>query len=196
VHNYAVAGAVCANSLTPRIYEATGDLFPDIATYEVPAFIADCQYTLSDGTKFMEISSHSTIFAIMIGGNDIGADGFLTDSQTPGTTIPSYIDCVFEQIDRLFKHGARYFLLNTLGAMYIAPQYAMPDAGGLEASQYWPDKYTNITASSQRMLEQVALVNSIYKVRMPLEVELRRRFPGANFALVDLEGLVGSLNVV
>lgn len=107
MHNYAVAGAVCANSLTPRINKATGDLFPDIATYEVPAFIGDSQYTLSDGTKFMNISSESTIFAIMIGGNDVGADGFLTDSQTPGTTIPRYIDCVFQQIDRLFNHGAR-----------------------------------------------------------------------------------------
>lgn len=80
--------------------------------------------------------------------------------------------------------------------MYIAPQYAMPGAGGLRATQYWPDKYTNITASSQRMLEQVALVNAIYKVRTPLDVILRQRFPGADFALVDLEGLVSSLNPV
>jgi phospholipase/lecithinase/hemolysin len=194
VHNYAVAGAVCANSLTPRTREPTQQLFPDIATYEIPAFLADDNYVLSNGTKFMTIPTESTVFAIMIGGNDVGAYGYLTDSQVAGTTIPNYVDCVFEQIDRLYQHGARHFILNTLGALYLSPQYGMPGAGGLRATQYWLDKYSNITASSQRMLEQVALVNAIYKARTPLDVECRRRYPEAQFALVDLEALVGSSN--
>lgn len=188
VHNYAVGGAVCANSLTPRIYEATHQLFPDVATYQVPAFLADSQDNQTG------ISPESTIFAIMIGGNDVGADAFLTDSQVQGTTISNYVDCVFEQIDHLYRHGARHFLLNMLGAMYLAPQYAMPGSGGLKATKYWPDKYSNITASSQRMLEQVALVNSIYEARTPLDVEYRRRYPGAHFAVVNLEALVSSFD--
>lgn len=193
MHNYAVSGGVCSHSLTPEIFKATQQLFPDIDTYGVPAFLADSQYTLPDGSKFMDISSESTVFTIMIGGNDVGAYAFLTDSQVHGKTIPNYVDCVFEQIDRLYQHGARYFLLNKLGAMYIVPQYAMPAAGGLKATQYWPDKYSNTTAASQRMLQQVALVNAIYEFRTPLEVEYRRRYPEAHFALVNLEGLVRTL---
>ncbi|KAH8598690.1 hypothetical protein B0O99DRAFT_697986 [Bisporella sp. PMI_857] len=190
IHNYAVSGAVCANSLTPRIYSATGGMFPDIDTYELPAFIQDSQYSSSRGTKFMNTSAESTVYSIMIGGNDIGAYAFLTDSQTPGTTIVDYVDCVFRQIDRLFKHGGRYFVIHTLGAMYLAPQYAMPDDGGLEATQFWPDKYSNITGVSQRMLEQVGLTNAIYKSRMPLEVKFQQRYPGASFVLMNLEGLM------
>ena len=168
----------------------TQQLFPDIDTYGIPAFFADSRYTLPNGTRFMNISLQSTVFAIMIGGNDLGANAFLTDSQVPGKTIPDYVDCVFEQIDRLYRYGARYFLLNKLGAMYLAPQYAMPAAGGLRETQYWPDKFSNITAASQRMLQQVALVNAIYEFKTPLEVKYQRRYPEANFALVNLEGLV------
>lgn len=195
VHNYAVSGGVCSHAITPEIFKITHELFPDINTYGIPAFFADSQYTLPNGTKFMHISPESTVFAIMIGGNDVGAYAFLTDSQVPGKTIPDYVDCVFEQIDRLYQHGARYFLLNQLGAMYLAPQYAMPATGGLKATQYWPDKYSNTTAASQRMLEQVALVNAIYELRTPLEVEYQRRYPGAQFALVKLEALVGSFQL-
>lgn len=192
VHNYAVSGAVCSNRLTPRTIDGTNQLFPDIDTYEVPAFLADSQYTFPNGSKFMDISLTSTVFAIMIGGNDVGAGAFLTDSQVPGKTLPNYVDCVFKQIDRLYQYGARYFLINQLGPMYLAPQYAMPDAGGLKATQYWPDKYANTTAASQRMLEQVATVNAVYVFRTPLEVEYQRRYPGAHFTLVNLEALVGS----
>ncbi|OJJ77745.1 hypothetical protein ASPBRDRAFT_111870 [Aspergillus brasiliensis CBS 101740] len=195
VYNYAVAGAVCSNDLTPRIAQPVGKLFPDVAGYQVPAFLADSQYTYSNGTMFMDAAPESTVYAIMIGGNDVGADGFLTDSQTPGTTIADYIDCVFHQIDRLFQHGARNFVIHTLGAMYLTPQYGMPNEGGLKATQYWPDKYSNTTGVSQRMLEQVALVNAVYKARLPLEVEFQRRYPGAQFALVDLESLVSMIDI-
>lgn len=192
VHNYAVSGAVCSNRLTPRTIDRTKQLFPDIDTYEVPAFLADSKYTFPNDSKLLDISRASTAFAIMVGGNDIGAYAFLTDSQVPGNTLPDYVDCVFKQIDRLYQYGARHFLINQLGPMYLAPQYAMPDAGGLKATQYWPDKYTNTTAASQRMLEQVATVNAVFESRTPLEVEYQRRYPGAHFILVNLEALVGS----
>ncbi|GKZ35742.1 hypothetical protein AbraIFM66950_006495 [Aspergillus brasiliensis] len=194
VHNYAVAGAVCSNDLTPRIAQPVGKLFPDVAGYQVPAFLADRQYTYTNGTMFMNAPAKSTVYAVMIGGNDVGAGGYLTDSQTPGTTIADYIDCVFYQIDRLFQHGARNFVIHTLGAMYLTPQYAMPNEGGLKATQYWPDKYSDITGVSQRMLEQVALVNAVYKARLPLEVEFQRRYPGAQFAFVDLESLMSDIH--
>lgn len=191
VHNYAVSGGVCSRQLTPEVIPATGQLFPDVDSVEVPAFFADSNYTLPDGTKFMDISPKSTVFAIMIGGNDVGAYAFLTDSEVRGKLLPNYVDCVFDQVQHLYDHGARYFLINKLGAMYLAPQYGMPDAGGVAASQYWPDKYSNTTAASQRMLQQVATVNAIYDFRTPLEVVYQKKYLGASFALVDLEGIVG-----
>ncbi|KAB8237665.1 uncharacterized protein BDW43DRAFT_297351 [Aspergillus alliaceus] len=168
-HNYAVSGAVCSNSLTPRIAQATGELFPDVSSYQVPAFFADRQYTYPNGTKFMGVPPESTVYAIMIGGNDVRADGYLTDSQTKGTTIADYIDCVFQQIDRLFQRGARNFVIHTLGTMYLTPQYAMPKEGGLRA-----------TLPNIGQIKQVALVNA--------------RYLGAQFALVDLEGLMKDIH--
>ncbi|EAU35400.1 predicted protein [Aspergillus terreus NIH2624] len=191
VHNYAVSGAVCSRNITPETIPATEQLFPDVDSVEIPSFFMDTNYTLPDGTRFIDLSPESTVFAIMIGGNDIGAHAFLTDSQPPGKPLPDYIDCVFEQIDRLYRGGARYFLLNKLGAMYLAPQYAMPEAGGVAASQYWPNKYSNGTAASQRMLQHVATVNAIYDLRTLLEVMYQKKYPGASFALVDLGRLVG-----
>lgn len=110
INNYAVSGGVCSNAITPEIFKIMHDLFPDLDAYGIPALFAGSQYTLPNGTKFMDISSESTVLAIMIWGDDVGTYAFLTDSQVPGKTIPGYIDCVFNQIDHLYQHVARYFI--------------------------------------------------------------------------------------
>ncbi|GFF93015.1 hypothetical protein IFM53868_07043 [Aspergillus udagawae] len=181
---------VCPRSLTPKTIPVTQQLFPDVNSAQIPAFFADSKYTLPNGTKFMDISPESTVFAIIIGGNDIGAHAFLTDSEATGKTLPDYVDCVFEQLT-VYTETARVTSLSTsLRAMYLAPQYAMPEAGGLAASQYWLDKHSNTTAVSQRMLQQVATVNAIYDPRTPLEVMYKKMCPGASFTVVNLEGLL------
>ncbi|KAF5864380.1 hypothetical protein ETB97_007942 [Aspergillus alliaceus] len=168
-HNYAVSGAVCSNSLTPRIAQATGELFPDVSSYQVPAFFADRQYTYPNGTKFMGVPPESTVYAIMIGGNDVRADGYLTDSQTKGTTIADYIDCVFQQIDRLFQRGARNFVIHTLGTI-------------------------NTTGVAQRMLEQVALVNAFALVDLEGLMKDTHKNPSRNLNGTVSYNVTGYIN--
>ncbi|KAF2469692.1 uncharacterized protein BDR25DRAFT_47192 [Lindgomyces ingoldianus] len=171
LYNYAVSGAVCSNAITPRWFSAINAPFPDIAGYELPAFIADSQYRLPNGTRFFKGTPHDTAYAIWIGTNDLGNNAFLTDSQVPGKTLVDYVDCVYTTIDKLYKNGGRYFVLMNLAPLQLLPQYAVPSNGGLAATQYYPNKAgSNITEISWRMYESVATANAIYQYRTPFEV--------------------------
>ena len=56
--------------------------------------------------------------------------------------------------------------------------------------QYWPDKPSNHTLLNQRMVEQVVTVNDIFDYRTPYDVVLAKQFPGASFAVYNVNGLV------
>lgn len=73
--------------------------------------------------------------------------------------------------------------------LYFAPEYAGPpnDVG---ANQFWPDKPENHTLIEQRMLEEVVTTNEIFEYRTPVEVALQGLWPGASFAVFDVNGLV------
>ncbi|GAB7362914.1 hypothetical protein MBLNU230_g3215t1 [Neophaeotheca triangularis] len=189
-YNYAVSGAVCSNEITPRPLSAINAPFPSVADYEVPAFIADDAYITPNGSKFLQTSPASTVYSLFIGTNDLGNGAFLTDSQLPGTNLTTYTSCVYEQLSRLYDQGGRYFVLQNLAPLQLLPQYSLPEMGGLEQSQYWPNKPENITAVHYRMLEQVATVNEIFAYRTPFEVEIARKFPGAKVAVMDVYGLL------
>ena len=188
LYNYAVSGAVCSNDITPRTWTTIAADFPAIEQYELPAYLADSQYVVN-GTKFLDIPVESTVYSMWIGTNDLGVWAFLTDSQVPGTTLATYMDCVFDQLQRIYDNGGRYFVLQNVAPLQLAPLYGLPNAGGVGANQYWPQKPSNITEISYRMLEEVATVNAIYQYRTPFAVEINRRFPGAHFALMDMYGL-------
>lgn len=124
-----------------------------------------------------------------IGTNDLGVGGFITDSQTKGTNITTYLDCVYTQLSRLYDSGARFFVLQNLVPLQLTPLYGLPDAGGVASDNYWPDKTSdggNITEISGRMLEQVAETNALYDLRTVVETKLENRFPGAHVALYDM----------
>jgi len=139
LYNYAVSGAVCSNEITPRYFSAIDAPFPDIAGYELPAFIADSTATTSNGTQFFTGKPSSTVYAIWIGTNDLGNGAFLTDSQVPNKTVADYMDCVYSQIDRLYENGGRYFVIMNLAPLNLLPQYQQPGEGGLQSTQYYPD---------------------------------------------------------
>lgn len=120
-------------------------------------------------------------------------DAILTDSQAAGTNLTTYIDCVYAQLERLYASGARYFVLQNVAPLQLSPIYGLPDAGGVTSDNYWPDKPSNITEISYRMLEQVVTVNEIYALRTPVEVILQRKFPGANFALFSMNQLISDI---
>ncbi|KAF2733003.1 hypothetical protein EJ04DRAFT_513545 [Polyplosphaeria fusca] len=190
LYNYAVSGAVCSNQITPRWFSAIDAPFPDIANYELPAFLADSKYVSPNGTKFFTGTPDDTVYAIWIGTNDLGNNAFLTDSQTPGKTLTSYLDCVYATLDTLYHNGARSFILLNLAPLQLLPQYATPANGGLAATQYFPDKPANITEISWRMYEAVATVNAVYAYRTPFETVIQKRWPEAQVANFDVNGLI------
>lgn len=192
VYNYAVAGAVCSNNITPRYFSYINGLFPAVQQNEVPAYIADSKYVMPNGKKFMDDSPDSTVYAIFIGTNDLGNGAFLTGNQVNGTTIPDYIDCVYDSLSQVYANGGRYFVIFNIAPLDLTPQYGLPGQGGLAKSQYYPDKPADIAAVHYHMLNEVSTVNAVYEYRTPYEVELARKYPGASFALYDVNGLVST----
>lgn len=167
--------------------------FPDVLGYEVPAYQADAAFIdkkTHKNTLFKNRQSDNTVYSMWIGTNDLGNDALLTDSTLHGETISDYMDCVFEAFDGIYKTGARYFVLMNVAPLNLSPLYGLPSAGGLAASHYWPDKPANITEYSGKMKEYSTTVNTAFGYRVPFEVKLANRYPGAHFAIFDTHSLI------
>ncbi|KAF2243047.1 carbohydrate esterase family 16 protein [Trematosphaeria pertusa] len=190
LYNYAVSGAVCSNQVTPRYFSAINAPFPDIAGYELPAFVADSKYKSPNGTAFFSGKSRDTAYTIWIGTNDLGNDAFLTDSQAKGKTLKDYTDCVYDTVGKLYKNGGRYFVLMNLAPLQILPQYATPENGGVNATRYYADKGPNITEISWRMYEAVTTVNEVFRYRTPFETDVADAWPGIKIANFDVNALM------
>ncbi|PVI06255.1 carbohydrate esterase family 16 protein [Periconia macrospinosa] len=190
LYNYAVSGAVCSNKISPRYFSAINAPFPDILGYELPAFIADSNYTSPNGTAFFTGKPSDTIYTIWIGTNDIGNYAFLTDSQVRGKTLPDYLSCVYQVVKALYDNGARYFVLMNLAPLQLAPLYATPENDGVKNAPFWPDKPSNITEVSYRMWESVATLNALYEYRTPFELLIADSYPEAKIANFDVNALM------
>lgn len=153
----------------------------DVESYEVPAFIADSQYTEENGTKFMINPALETVYSIWIGTNDLGS--FVTDTQEPGKTIVDYLDCVFAQLQEIYDHGGRYFVIQNLAPLDLTPRYALPEAGGV-------GNVNNMTERSYRMRDQAVTANAIYAYRTAFIAKIGDSFKGASFALMDMHALI------
>jgi hypothetical protein len=188
--NYGVNGAVCSNNITPRTYPPMKAWFPSVLEYEIPAYLADSEFVDPSGKRFMDIEPNETVYTIWIGTNDLGNSAFLTDSQVSGTTIPDYIDCVYNVLDMVYDNGGRYFVVMNLVPLQLTPQYATPENGGVAATPGYPNKGSNITEISYRMWEAVATVNEVYHYRTSFEAVIAIRYPGAQLAVMDMYGLV------
>ncbi|KAI9695705.1 MAG: hypothetical protein M1820_008468 [Bogoriella megaspora] len=190
VYNYAIAGATCSNDITPRYFPPIHASYPDLEHYEVPAWIADSQYVEPNGTRFFNAPQDETVYSVWIGTNDLDVGEMLTDSQVSGTNITTYIDCLFAQLQRIYDNGARYFVLQNVIPLFLTPLVATPENGGLGPNIFWPNKPSNITAISYKMLQMVVTTNMIYEYRTPFEILVARKFPGARFALMDMYSLI------
>jgi phospholipase/lecithinase/hemolysin len=190
LYNYAVSGAVCSNLITPRYFASINAPFPSIQQYELPAFLADSNYTSANGTAFFSGTKSDTVYSIWIGTNDLGNAAFLTDSQIPGTTLVNYTDCIFSTFDALYKNGGRNFVLMNLAPLNLLPQYATPQNGGRNATKFFPNKGSNITEISYRIAESVATVNSIFAYRTPFSLLIDGHWPGAQIAIFDVNSLM------
>lgn len=134
---------------------------------------------------------NETVYSIWIGTNDLGVYALLTDSQVAGTNVVDYTDCVYEQLKRVYDRGGRYFVLQNVAPLNLTPLYGLPGKGGEATdSSFWPDKPSNTTEISYRMMEQVVTVNAIYEYHTPFAVRLSKDFVGARFAVMDMHSLV------
>ncbi|KAI9663016.1 MAG: hypothetical protein M1821_008063 [Bathelium mastoideum] len=185
LYDYAVSGAVCSNDLVPRNTSGGFD-YPAVEQYEIPAYIADSQYTEPNGTKFLDIPQNETVYSMWIGTNDLGTDAFLTDSQINNSTLVDYLNCVYDQFDRIYANGGRYFILQNNAPLQLAPMYSLPDNAGEAGNQ-------NATELHYRMEEDVVLTNSVYQYRTPYELLVANRYPGAHFAIYDIYGLMSDI---
>ncbi|RDI77215.1 hypothetical protein Vi05172_g12771 [Venturia inaequalis] len=197
LHNYAVSGAVCSNTITPRAFlPQINFLFPSVLEYEVPAFLADKSYKgpLTNTTTPIELDDDKTVYAIWIGTNDLGNDAFLTDSQVEGKQITDYIDCVYSSLDKIYAAGGRWFILMNVIPLNLLPQYALPSNGGATATRSFPNKASlNATEISYRMMGQVELVDEAFQYRTPFEVKFGDKFKEANFAYFDVNSLFNEM---
>ena len=149
---------------------------------------------MPNGKKFFTGTPQDTVYAIWIGTNDVGNDAFLTDSQASGKTLPDYLDCVYSVVDGLYKNGGRHFVLMNLAPLQLLPQYATPENGGLNSTQFFKNKASiaggNITEISWRMYETVATLNDVYAYRTPFESQIAKSWPGAKVTNFDVNALI------
>ena len=167
--------------------------FPSVLEYEIPAYINDTQaISNATGKAYFTpaLTASNAVYAIWIGTNDLGDNAFLTDSQVAGKTITDFTDCVFVALDRLYASGGRYFVLNNIAPLYLAPLYANDTDMGVTQTQFWQDKPANHTAIAEQMKEYSTLVNKVWKYQVPYEALVANRYPGANFAIFDVYSLV------
>jgi phospholipase/lecithinase/hemolysin len=185
LHNYAVSGAVCSNNITPRPFPPIHGNFPPVLENEIPAYLAE--------RTALKLDVSAAVIALMVGTNDMGNIAFLTDSQVDGKVLRDYTRCLFDALDQLYASGGRNFLLFNAAPLHLAPQYADASRDGRTATQYWPDKPSNLTALSRKMEQQTTSANEILRYQVPYEVLVAGRYPGASIALFDLWQLLSNI---
>jgi hypothetical protein len=143
LYDYAVSGAVCDNNIIFRLLAALNGPFPDVV-YETGAFVADTKFvnaTTHKNTLFPNRRADNTVYSMWIGTNDLGVGAFLTDSSLHETTIPDYLDCVYDRLDTIYKTGGRFFVIMNTAPLQLSPLYGMAGIPGTSiVSQYWPNK--------------------------------------------------------
>ena len=185
--DYAVSGATCSNEIISRYLAGISRTFPSVIDDQIPSFKADVAFK----ALYPNRNGDNTVYALWIGTNDLGYDGFLSDSQVPGTTIASYVDCIWSVFDSIYRTGGRRFVLLNLAPLELAPLYAPLSAGGIGDSQYWSNKTQyNITEYSQKMKEYTTTVNTVFDYGVPFQTVVESRWPGASFDIFNVHKLL------
>jgi phospholipase/lecithinase/hemolysin len=191
--DYAISGATCSNELVSRNLASIHEPFPSVMDDEIPSFLAD----LSVRAPFLNLQEgcgpvvDDTVYALWIGTNDIGFFGYLSDSQRPGANLVNFTDCVFSVFDAIYKAGGRRFVVLNQAPLQLTPMYAEPELGGVGDSQYWTNKTAyNTTEYANKMWEYTSTVNSIIGYGVPFHAKVQNRWPGAEFSVFDVHGLM------
>jgi phospholipase/lecithinase/hemolysin len=189
--DYAVSGATCSNKIVERNFPPIHAPFPSVLEYEISAYKADLAYNALWAGR----SAENTVYALWIGTNDLGYGGFLSDSQAPGTTISSYVDCVWSVFDAIYRTGGRFFVLLNAAPLHLIPLYAAPSNGGSFDSQFWQNKTAyNTTEYQYKMLQYTTSANTMFDYGVPFQTVIKKRWPGATFAIFDAHRLLTDIH--
>lgn len=193
-----VSGAFCSNEIFSRFLSDINRPFPSVLEDQISGFLGDLGYVnASTGTNtfYPDRRADNTVYALWIGTNDLGRDAFLTDSQKSGLALPALPACFWDVFDALHAAGARRFVLFQQAPLARSPLYAAPEHGGAPASKYWTDKPStcNATETEQKMLGNVASVNTMAATGAPFELRIRQRWPGASIAVFDTYRLLSDI---
>lgn len=186
-YNYAVAGAMCSNNITSHWFDPIKAPFPSVLEYEVEAFEEDIKYR----KLYPNRRSDNTVYALWIGTNDLGIDGFLSDRNAAGTSITSFLDCLWQTFDHVYKTGGRHFFLLNEAPLHVSPMYAAPENGGTLDNNYWRNKTMyNMTEYQYKMFEYSTSVNTMIDYGVPFQLLVKKRWPGATFGVFDVHSLM------
>jgi hypothetical protein len=185
--DYAVSGATCSNEIISRYFSAINKPFPSVLDDEIPSFRSDVGYK----NLFPDRTAENTVYALWIGTNDLGWGAFLSDQQTKGTNITSYVDCVWQVWDAIYQEGGRRFVLFNNAPLQLAPLYAAQSNGGAGNNQYWLNKTSyNETEYQYKMLEYTTSANTMFDYGFPYQLLVQKRYPGASVAIFDVHRLI------
>lgn len=186
-YNYAVSGAVTSDDIIRRQFDLIGRPFPSVLDYQVPAFEAD----VAAGTLFDDRRADNTLYALWIGTNDLGYGAFLSDTQTAGATLSTFVDSIWSIFDRLYKAGGRHFVLFNEAPLEDSPLYAPIQDGGFGDSNFWNNKTAyNTTEYSGKMLQYTTSVNTLFDYGVPFQLLVRDRWPDARITIYDVHSLM------
>lgn len=194
-YDYAVSGATCSNRIVERNFAAINAPFPSVTEYEIPAFMADTGYKSPDGVAtYPNRTAENTVYALWIGTNDLGYGAMLTDSNAPGTTLSSFVDCVFEVFDSIYDAGGRRFVLLNQAPLDLLPIYAAPAAGGTLDNKFFPNKTAyNMTEVQYKIKQYTTSVNTMFEYGVPYHLLVRKRWPSASFTIFDVHSLLSDI---
>lgn len=184
-YNYAVSGAMCSDKITSHIFGGTNASFPSVHEYEIPAYQKDVTYK----DLYPNRRSDNTVYAMWIGTNDLGIDGFLSDRNVPGTSIPTFVECIWQAFDGIYKTGGRHFVILNQAPLELAPLYA--------ASQQSPKNQLlssqalcNATETERKMFEYTMSVNTMFDYGVPFQLLVKKRWRGATFTVFNVHDLM------
>ncbi|KAM3471209.1 hypothetical protein MY5147_005955 [Beauveria neobassiana] len=190
-YNYAVAGSTCSEKVATQPARIIPGQIPTVLEYEVPAFEAD----LAVASFYPNRQPNNTVYAMWIGTNDLGVEGFLYDRNRPGTVLNDFVGCVWKSFDRIYKTGGRRFVVMKAVPLEKTPTYASFDNGGARDNPVWPTKSQyNTTEYQHKMFQYSQAVNELFDYTTPFHLLLKRRWPGASVTVFDTHSIFNDIH--
>ncbi|KAL3952247.1 hypothetical protein ACCO45_013964 [Purpureocillium lilacinum] len=179
-------GRYVANRTGATYYDYAAP-FPSVLNYEMTAFEEGLKYT----SLYPNRRDDNTVYALWIGTNDLGIDGFLGDRENGDQTLDSFVDCIWSVFDRIYQTGGRRFVLLTELPLETAPMYAQPSVYGRGNDRYWADpSHYDVTAYLDKLKDSIAYVNSAFKSGAATHfTRAQKRWKGATLAIFDTHQL-------